>query len=50
MSATETALRQILDESRDAIDFAVEHKLEKASAMLFAARVEQICLKGLGGK
>jgi hypothetical protein len=46
MSAEDT-LRQLLDESQTQIDLAVERKQEKATAMLFAARVEQICLKGL---
>jgi len=48
--STEDALRQLLDESQAQIDLAVERKQEKATAMLFAARVEQICLKGLGEK
>lgn len=48
-SQNEDALRQLLAESRAEIGLAVGRKQEKATAMLFAARVEQICLKGLGG-
>jgi len=46
----EDALRQLLDESQTQIDLAVERKQEKATAMLFAARTKEICLKGLGEK
>jgi len=49
-TATEQALRQLLDESQTQIDLAVERKQEKATAMLFAARTKEICLKGLGEK
>jgi hypothetical protein len=46
----EQALRQLLDESQTQIDLAVKRKQEKATAMLFAARTKEICLKGLGAK
>jgi hypothetical protein len=47
---SKTALRQLLSEAQVQLDFAKEHGKEAATAMLFAARTKEICLKGLGEK